>query len=324
MKHDTNYGLAILKSILAFYIVKTHCFDKHLAKNKFYIYILGKDRCLHVPSFFNMSFYFNYRILISKDSKNICKRFERLLIPYIFWPVIVYTFNNIFSKLCKSRSVIPFKKVIIQLILGYGIINTFWFQLCLMITTYVFVFIIYIFKESYLLILQMLMISSYILQYSKFNDYIFVNLPSNYKMSIGREIMMIPFSVVGFNFAKYKIMFSALIFFIIDYFHVFSHLGDYNGIKLNVLSVCLILIFASFPLEKIKNKYIKYCIIYIIRYTGGIYYLHTTVFSYLRLYIISMRKKTIEGVIINYIITYLICHLGMLIFGNTKAKNLFS
>lgn len=182
----------------------------------------------------------------------------------------------------------------------------------------------------------MLMISSYILQYSKFNDYIFVNLPSNYKMSIGREIMMIPFSVVGFNFAKYKIinklrsykfktiMFSALIFFIIDYFHVFSHLGDYNGIKLNVLSVCLILIFASFPLEKIKNKYIKYCIIYIIRYTGGIYYLHTTVFSYLRLYIISMRKKTIEGVIINYIITYLICHLGMLIFGNTKAKNLFS
>ena len=95
MKKNINYGLLILKSILAFYVVKTHCFNIKSINNKFLFYILGKNRKIHVPSFFNMSFYFNYKGLISKESNRNCKRFERLLIPYIFWPIIIYLINSV-------------------------------------------------------------------------------------------------------------------------------------------------------------------------------------------------------------------------------------
>jgi len=119
-------------------------------------------------------------------------------------------------------------------------------------------------------------------------------------------------------------IFSVIIFFLVDFFNVFIFLDDYNGIELNILSICLIFIFCSLPFEKIKNIYIISIIRYVTRYTPGIYYLHTTVHFYLRYYILCFKKGSIESIIINYIICYSICNIGMFFFGNTKARNLFS
>ena len=335
MKKNINYGLLILKSILAFYVVKTHCFNIKSINNKFLFYILGKNRKIHVPAFFNMSFYFNYKGLISKESIRNCKRFERLLIPYIFWPIIVYLINIILFKCYKFPNKFNLRDLIIQLLLGVGIISPLWFQLNLMLTTLLFIFVIYIFKNHYLSFLQFLMIFSYYLQYSKYRDLILRNSKYKLQISIIREIMVIPFAVTGFSLAanniinilqkyKYKtFIFSSITFIFIDIFNIFINMNDYNGVQLNILSTCLIFIFSLFSFVKIKSKYL-YIIEYITKYSAGIYYLHTTVYLYLKNYIFAIRKGTIRGTFLIYIICYLISYSGMSLFGKTKAKNLFT
>ena len=153
-----NYGLAILKTILAFYVIRYHCYKMNTKTNIIIYYIIIKRRNIHVPSFFNMSFYFNNKCLISRDSKRIFRRFERLLIPYIFWPIIIYIINIIFVNKSSLKIHYPFKKLLLQLILGRGIINPLWFQFDLIFVTFLFLFVIYIFKKHYLVILQILMI----------------------------------------------------------------------------------------------------------------------------------------------------------------------
>lgn len=336
MKKNFNYGLSILKTILAFYVIKTHFFRRNSIKNKILIFLFGKNRHIHVPCFFIMSFFFSYQYLISKDTKKIYKRFERLLIPYIFWPIIAYSINYIFNKYNNLKNRFTFNNLKTQLILGYGIIDPLWFQIDLIATFVLFCIIIYSFKKNYLFVFYFLMIISYLIEYSKFHLYLFQYYKPLSVITIIREIMVFPFAVIGFSFGTFKIInkikslrfqvfiLSMIIFILVDCFGVFTYLGDYNGIELNILSICLIFIFSLLPFEKIKNKYITIIIQYITKYTPGIYYLHTTVHIYLRYYFSYIRKGTIESIIINYIICYLICHIGTLLFGKTKARNLFS
>ena len=183
------------------------------------------------------------------------------------------------------------------------------------------------------------MIITYFMQYSKYNENIFIKYINEFQYSVGRLSLMIPFAVTGFtlasldtinNFKKFKfktIIFSIIIFILVDnfsVFYVFSKFADYNGIKLNVLSLCIIICFFLLPFEKIKNKYIKAFIEYITRYTAGIFYLHIPVYRYSKQYIYNIKKGNLKGLFINYILSYTICHLGTLIFGKTKAVNLFS
>ena len=333
-----DYGLSILRSVLAFYVIRSHCLGNNIIKNKFLFFIFGKRRRVHVPTFFIMSFYFNFKALSSINSKIISKRFERLLIPYIFWPIIVFSINNIISKYFGFNLKCSFKTLIIQLIFGFGIISPLYFQFCLIITTFLFLFVLYLFKNYYLCILNLLMMFAYFLQYSKYLSNAFSQYKLEFHYSIDRELELIPYAITGLNLKAFNIInnlkqfqlqtfiFSLIIFFFVDNFDVISVVNDYySGIKLNVLSINLILIFSSlFPSEIFQNKYIKYFVEYITRYTAGIYYLHIPIYSYFSKYIISMKKGTIGGLFMIYIISYSICHLGMLLSGKTKARNLFS
>ena len=83
-----NYGFAILKSIQSFLVVSAHNFKKESTKNKIILFIT-KERLLHVPTFFILSFYFMHNNLLSLKPKIILNRLMRLLIPYIGWPIIV-------------------------------------------------------------------------------------------------------------------------------------------------------------------------------------------------------------------------------------------
>ena len=123
MKKTINYGLSILKTILSFHVIKTHFFRKSSTKNKILICIYGKNRRIHVPCFFIMSFYFNYKSLISKDSKNNYKRFERLLIPYIFWPIIAFLINNIFCRLNNLKIQFYLRNLITQILINNFLIQ---------------------------------------------------------------------------------------------------------------------------------------------------------------------------------------------------------
>lgn len=337
---NKDYGLSILRSILSFYVIRSHYLNKNSTQNKIIFYILGKRRSIHVPSFFIMSFYFNFKSLNSMDIKRNYKRFQRLLIPYIFWPIIIFSINNTISKYSHNKFQYPFKLLIIQLLFGLGIINVLYFQFCLIATTFLFIVIRIVFKNNYLFILNLIMTIDYLLQYSKSLHNIFADYRIECHYSLDRELDLIPLAVTGCNInafnvikslKKYKfqtIIFSLLAFFLIDNFGVFSNVDQfyhYGGLKLNILSICLIFIFSlSFSFVNFTNNYIKSIIEYLTNYTAGIYYLHTTIYSYLKNYILSMKNETINGLLINYVISYSICHFGMIIFGKSKARHLFS
>ena len=90
-----------------------------------------------------------------------------------------------------------------------------------------------------------------------------------------------------------------------------------------LISICIFISFAMFPSEKIKNKIIIKVIKQIISYTPGITFIHIILANYISKYIIFIKKKTVLGCVIIYLISYLISFIGSLIFGKTKLRHLF-
>ena len=86
-------GIELLRIYLSILVVNTHCFkNPQKIKNIILSRILRNG--LHVPTFFIISFYFFQNNLFSRNLDKYKKRFQRLLIPYLFWPVIIWIIIN--------------------------------------------------------------------------------------------------------------------------------------------------------------------------------------------------------------------------------------
>ena len=149
--------------------------------------------------------------------------------------------------------------------------------------------IIYIFKEYYLYIFHILLLLSYILQYSNINYNFFNKFSVHIKFSIGMLIEVIPISLAG--------------------------------IFLN--STHLFIIFIFLPFEKIQNDLIISLIEIITRYTGGIYYLHNITNYYLKKKLSLIKDGTLYDALIIYIFSYFLSFIGFKILGKTIFKHLF-
>ena len=108
-----------------------------------------------------------------------------------------------------------------------------------------------------------------------------------------------------------------------QFFEIFARFKgvQYNGIKLNVCSTCIFLIFSLVSIQK-DNKYIKLINI-LTNYTGGIYYIHRIIERYFQFLIYDIKKGTFCGIILIYLFGYIICFTGTLIARKTKAKYMF-
>ena len=207
--------------------------------------------------------------------------------------------------------------------------------------TIIFYIILLIFRKRYLFILQLILISSYIGQYSGYAfKKLYLEFPKYHKYKIYTLeyfFECIPFTITGFTLGYYKVIdniqkhkIKILILSIIIYkvtadYHIFTRIKGlgYQGMKYNIQSICIIFIFSLFPSDKIRNKYLSKLLMELTKYTGGVYYLHVSIRKYFGDYFISMKQRTFLGVIINYIICYSICFIGTLIFGKTPIKYLF-
>ena len=78
-------GIEILRMHLCFRIVLIH----YYSSNNKYINILTKHR-FQVPCFFFISFYFLYPIISRRKISKMKLRLERLIIPYIIYPIVVW------------------------------------------------------------------------------------------------------------------------------------------------------------------------------------------------------------------------------------------
>lgn len=329
-------GIQILRMLLCLWIVLAHCCK--IRNNFLKTLLLVKP--FHVPIFFIISFYFFYGKLYLRSLNKIKIRFGRLLLPYIIYPIIILLLNNVFSLVANLNS--PYRKLtffdlIIQLIFGIGIHNIFWFQFFVIFLSVFFLIIALIFKNKFLLILQLILIICYSLQYSGLVFKYFITFKEKPYRKMGSIVEIIPFTVTGLTLASYnlikeinkikeknKIIFINIIilFFIEKYHFIRSARGfRYPGVDLNVGGICLIICFSFFSFT--KNPIVLFIFKHITNYTGGIYYLHIVVTNIFIKKISFISNKTFLGGFIIYIISYFICFIGMKIFGNTKLKNLF-
>ncbi len=335
-KKTIHFGFSILKNLLSFNVIISHCFNINSTKNKTIHYLI-KRRGIHVPSFMIISFYFNHNTLISFDTKKKIYRFERLFIPYLGWPIIIFIICNITKNFNRYKNLCSFKILIIQLILGSGNgILHFWFLFDLIFTTIIFQIFILLFRKNYLFILNLLLLFSYFIQYSKYSTILYLY---TYKFtSLARENNMIPFAVTGFTLSSLKVLrklekykfnsfiFSLITYYLIHSYNIFSKSSGavYNGLKLNVSSVCEIIIFSLFSLNNIRNNKLKTFLLHATNYSGGIFYLHQAIQFFFKNIIYDIKKGSLLGILIIYFITYLICFFGNFIFKNYKVKYLFS
>ena len=148
---------------------------------------------------------------------------------------------------------------------------------------------------------------------------------------------MIPLAVTGFNLgylkiinklSKYKFqafVISFITFIAVNKYQLFRKINVfyYQGIDLNIKSICTILIFSLFPSDKVKNKYLQKVFNFLTNYSAGIFYLHISIKLYLYNFINEIKNGTFYGTIYNFLICYSISILGELIFCKTPLKSLF-
>jgi surface polysaccharide O-acyltransferase-like enzyme len=334
---NKHLGLSMLKCILAFSVISSHCFKRNSTDNKF-ILKLTKSRRIHVPSFMIMSFYFTHNTLTSSDIDRKYMRFERLLIPYLGWPLFHFIINNILYYFGKENSKCTIKNLFYQIVIAQAsnMPFHFWFLFDLIFINFLFLIIIINFRQLYSLGFLFLLFFAYFFQYSELNIKLYYL--ANRKNSIGRICELLPFAVTGFFICELNIIhklnyyklntfiISLFIYNLISTFNVFTNFKGiaYYGVKLNILSLCITFIFAIITLENVKNKYLINFILIISNYNGGIFYLHQLIHHYFQNLIIDVKKGTFFSLFIIYFLSYIICFLGEMTFGKTKAKFLFS
>ena len=336
LKHEKffDYGLALLKSYMAFLVLISHCFNKKTTKNELLIKFTT-NRQLHVPSFFIMSFYFMHKNLLLLNPKIIFNRLLRLLIPYIIWPFIAMKINHYYNIKYHKNFHESYEDLIYQLKWGRRLLPQFWFQWNLIFHTIFFILIIFLFRKYSLFIMYILLLLSYKAQYSGYHTNYYI---MKYPDVISLLFESLPYAVTGFALGYYKIIeilhnhkiktfiLSAIIYKIIADYYIFRRIKGLNfqGINLNIQSICVIFIFSLFPSDKIKNIYIQKFLIIITNYSAGVFYLHISIKDYFSYYFDDIKNGTFKGMFINYFICYFICFFGMKIFGKTPLKYLFS
>ena len=332
--HD--YGLGILKTFLAVLVIAAHQFSRNTTKNEIILKIYD-NRNIHVPSFFIMSFYFTCHNLLSQNPKKILSRFVRLLIPYIGWPIIIKQTNRIYNQKYKTKFPDSIEILKSQLFWGHEYLSQFWFQWDLIITTLLFVLIIFIFRKNCLFILILILILFYYCQYSGNYFQKYLPIQKNNKYTILRMFEMVPLGVTGFiigyfniinKINKYKfqtLVISCITYHIVNNYQLFRivKITLYSGIELNIKSICAIFIFSLFPSDKITDKNLQKVFNLLTNYSAGLFYLHIPIRNYGSKYIDEIKNQTFLGIVYNFLICYSISVVGDLIFGKTPLKYLF-
>ena len=337
-KINYNLGISLLKMLLCFWVVFAHTYK---ISNKL-LYKLIK-RKFHVPTFFLISFFFCSKNILSRNIQKVKLRFKRLLIPYILLPLIIWIVNNllfIFYKFNRFGKILSIKELISQYITGRIFHRIFWYQFNLIFITLIYYIISFLFKKKLMLILHILIIISYLLQYSGYNSKYFMKYKRSISYSLGNTVEVFPYTVTGFFFGyidiiklmlnfRFKIFYFSIIYiYIFFFFDIFINIKGffYPGLLYNIGAIILFIFFSLIPFKNNTNKYLISFIKTISNYTGGIYYFHMIIYDYIIRYKINLSiftKNSITRSFIIYLFCYIFSFIGIKIFGKTQLKYLF-
>ena len=324
-QRKVNLGIEILRVLLCFWVLAFHSLKKK--KINYFLFYVTKKKFYHVPCFSFISFYFSYNIFHDKISIKMKKRLERLLIPYIIWPLIILAIDNISNR----KIIISIYQLKIQLILGRQIMVPLWYLFSMIFLSIFFFILSNLFSHHFLFVIQLLSICSYIFQYSGFYQLLDI-YKRNIKLPILDTLSIMPLTSLGLNFASLKIVeifskkrklalfFSFLFIYFLFKYDLFIDLGGYKGIIHIFASSCFFIGFYLLPLE--KTYYLFQRIIKLFtRYTNGIYCLQPKMIRFVRNKFHS--PGTLKSCIIIYLLSYSVSLIGNITLGKTKLKYLF-
>ena len=327
-KKKVFLGIEILRVILCFWVISFHSIQCKII-NTFLLNVI-KTKLFHVPCFSFMSFYFSYNIFRDKNIFKFKKRLQRLIIPYVLWPIIIFAIDNISNR----KIIIPFNHLIIQLICGRKILIPLWYLFVIIFLTIFFFILSSIIQNHFLFVIQIISIFSYFYQYSGFYHLFDIFLDNAMlPIPIIDTLDIIPLSTLGFIFSELKIVeilcrkrkttlfFSFLFIYFLFKFDIFINLGGYKGIIHIFVSTFFFLGFVFLPLENTPH-FIQNIIKEITRYTNGIYCLQDKMIPF-----INDKFKNYSGTFKNCIIIYLLSYffsfIGNKLTGKTQLKYLF-
>ena len=243
---ERNIGLEILRMILCFWVLLFHSIRN--SKNLILNFILKKK--FHVPCFFFISFYYFFPIIKNRNSNKMRSRLERLFIPFLIWPLIIWCFNNILFLIIKKnrfRRILSFYELYIQLITGRKFFIQLWFLFNIIFISIFFFIISFINIWILIITLNIFSIICYLIQeneksyifYSRFNDCI--------AHSVGHLIISFPIAITAFSSNKINLIYyfanlkNKLIFFIIFLIILLllikGNANTYSGIDKNLFSL---------------------------------------------------------------------------------------
>ena len=328
---NINIGLQILRMISCFGVVTTHCYDS--TWNKRLYYYLRKNP-LHVPIFMFLSFHFYYKHISKRNIRKIILRFQRLLIPYIIWPLIFLIINNIYFIFFEHTiygRYISLKDYIIQIIIGSNYFPLFWYLAVLLFLSILFTIFAFLFKKYYLFIIQLFGFFNYELHRSSI--IYFLNLNNLIMIVLIFTIRFTPIAVFGVtigsldlisilkkNYIRNIIINTFFIYFLYK-FQIFNFNTQYlyPDVDTNIIaSINFFFIFSLLPIHRIINKKIILLLMNITNFTGGIYYLHLFINFHLNKIFDNVRNRTFFGTFIIYFFSYLTYYIEFYFFYNIK------
>ncbi len=210
LQKEYNYNTAILKILMSFIVVCCHFYypTEHTPNiiNKPISALLNTA----VPIFFMCSFYMYGQTISGWSCKKVGKRSAKLWIPNIIWGIASFAILNI-TYLILHLENISIKELLIQLCFGCSarLCSQMWFNTDLLLISLLLWVTFRVRtnikrtdienKKDYLFIpvLGMVLLISFIIQYSGVNHSFFYNMPFHVRYTFGRMIEVLPYACMG-------------------------------------------------------------------------------------------------------------------------------
>ncbi len=318
-----NYGLSLLKMLMAFEVLLSHFADWKQYDPRL-VWPFRELNSLAVPVFLIISFYLTAPSFEKRNREKTIDRFRRLLIPQIFWAVVYYVIYACIDLILHKGLHSGISDLFLQLLTGHSryLNPSMWYQFDLIIVTFLFSLAFhYLDDRKIASTFIILLILSYFLQFSGINHSLFHEMEFEFKYPFGRIVESIPYAIIGYFLRyfdlfnklrkyRYLIMILSVVLFLGGFIIPWPMLDDfgYGGLAKPYLSLCIIAFAFLVPFEY-AGPSIKKAILKISDYTLGIYCIHRLINTLLQIFSPFITLRSIERCVLIYILSYLVCFL---------------
>lgn len=316
-----NYGVALLRTILAFLVVILHVVAREDNPSALANLLLTLS-FVAVPIFMMLAFYYSAKVF---ESRNVLKeklpaRLKRILIPYVFWPIGTYTLYLILDFVFgTSLNEAPSELLWNYVIGGWGPAAELWFQWVLFFLTVFFAIVVGLWnKESKsikCIVVFALSVICIVMEYTGTNYSFFMGINERFSFVLGRFIEMLPFAGVGYLLYQWDLlekcknhaiisMFSSLVIIgcalVLPVFPMVEGFG-YQGLRLMLLAIGMLIFFYSSPWEKMPEVICR-LVKFLGGYAMGVYLTHYMVYCLLKQLFFASTGVKIDSLLYSLIV----------------------